>query len=268
MAIRTNKASQPHASLAGASVIVTRPSASSTGLKQRVRALGGEAIGLPGLSLRAVADAATARRALRLAQGAHVVIFVSPAAVRFAYALLPKLRFGRDICVCALGAATAQALRRHGVVEVEYPRTRHDSEGLLALAALEKLRGRRVALIGAAGGRDMLPRELRARGARLECMHVYLRRPPRLDRRHHAAIESATAPLITLISSVEILVNLHAILPAALFARLAVGDCVVSSLRVAQAARRLGCARVHVAVSATSVAMLAAACAALARHRL
>jgi uroporphyrinogen-III synthase len=205
---------------------------------------------------------------LKHAQGANLVIFVSPAAVRFAYALLPKLRFGRDICVCALGAATAQALHRHGVAEVQYPRARHDSEGLLALAVLKKLRGRTVALIGAAGGREVLPRELRARGARLECVHVYLRRSPRLDRRHHAAIESATAPLITLISSVDILVNLHAILPAALFARLAVGDWVVSSSRVAQAARRLGCARVHIAASATSEAMLAAACAALAHHRL
>ena len=91
-------------SLAGASVIVTRPAATAADLRRRVRALGGNPLGLPGMLLRANADVA-AKKTLAAARAADIAIFVSPAAVKFAFLLNPKLRFAR----CAVGAATARA---------------------------------------------------------------------------------------------------------------------------------------------------------------
>ncbi len=254
--------------LAGASVVITRPPASAASIRRRVRALGGTPIGIPGSALGAVADATAARRQLRLARAADIVVFVSPAAVRFAWNLLPGLRFARTTKVLAPGAGSVRALRRRGVAEAAYPAQRQDSEGLLALPQLGRVRRARVAVIGAAGGRDLLPRELRARGARLHPVEVYRRRAPRLDRRHFLRLESAAGPLISLFSSAEALTHLHAQLPAPLFARLAANECIVSSNRLAEVARTLGFARVHVAASPAPAALLAAACAALARHRL
>ena len=72
--------------LAGASVIVTRPAASAAPLKRRIRALGGNAIALPVLALRRVVDTAAAKATLRQARDAEIVVFVSPAAVKFAFA--------------------------------------------------------------------------------------------------------------------------------------------------------------------------------------
>ena len=254
--------------LAGATLVVTRPSASAQSLKRRIRALGGNALGLPGVTLRAVPDRGTLRAQLGAARNADVVVFVSPAAVRFAFAAHARLRFARATLVCAVGAATARALGRRGVARVRWPQQRQDSEGLLALPELARLRGKRVVLVGAPGGRELLAETLRARRAKLTHVHVYTRAAPRYTRAQIGALERAAPPLVTLLSSAEVLANLRATLPLDLFARLAAGELVVSSARLAAAARASLFANVHVASSALPADLLDAARLALARHRL
>ena len=263
-----SRAAAPTELFAGATLIVTRPAALSVALKRRIVAQGGAALSLPGIGLRATPGPAATRAALRKARNADMAIFISPIAVRYAFALLPTLGFARATRVCAMGAGTARALARRGVRGVIWPTTRQDSEGLLALPEFARLRGRRVVLIGAPGGRDVLPGTLRARAALLQSIHVYQRSAPRLTRRHFDALALAAPPLLTLLSSAEALHNLRAQLPVPLFARLAAGDAIVSSLRLAQAARRVGFARTHIAASAGVIDMLGAANLALAQHRL
>jgi len=253
--------------LAGATLVVTRPSGSADALKRRIRALGGAALGLPGLRLQPATDPALARRALDAARSSDIAVFVSPAAVRFAFALRPRLRFARGTVVCAIGAATARALARHGIRDALHP-ARQDSEGLLALPQLQSLRGKRVALIGAPGGRELLAQTLRERRARVTPVHVYARAAPRYRRAQLAALEHAPTPLVTLLSSAEVLDNLRASLPLDLFARLAAGELVASSERLAGAARASLFGNVHVAASALPADLVAGALAALARHRL
>jgi len=269
MVTRTpKKRSRSVGPLAGASVIVTRPSATATALRRRVQALGGNAVGLPGISLRVTQESVRARKQLRAAQSADIVIFTSPAAVRFAFALLPRLRMRRTTQVCVPGSGSARALQRRGVKNVTHPAGRCDSEGLLELPVFARPRNRRVALIGAPGGRDVLPRELRARGAQVELVEVYERARPRLNRRHLHALEIAPTPLVSLFSSADALTNLHAVLSPVLFAHLSANDCVVSSARIAEIAHTLGFARVHVAASAEPAALLDRARIVMALHRL
>jgi len=258
---------EPAGPLAGASVIVTRPAASAAPLKRRIRTLGGSVIALPVIALRRTPDIVAAQTALRQARDADIVVFVSPAAVKFAVALRP-LRFARATRVCAIGAATARALTRRGVRNVLFPRERQDSEGLLALPELQNLRGRRVALIGAPDGRDLLAQTLRGRRARLSEIHVYRRVPARLSARQRAALEQAPRPLLTLLTSAQTLAALRAQLPLTLFARLAEGELIVSSERLAEAARHSLFGNVHIAASPLPHDLLATAQQALARHRL
>ena len=253
--------------LAGASVIVTRPAASAAPLRRRIRALGGNAIALSAIALRRVADKAAAQAALRQTRAADIVIFVSPASVEFAFALR-QLRFPRATRVCAIGAATARALERRRVRGVLFPHERQDSEGLLALPELQKLRGKHVALIGAPDGRELLAHTLRARRARVAEVHVYQRVAARFGPRQFATLELAAAPLLTLLTSAQALANLRAQLPLPLFARLAGGELIVSSVRLAEAARRSLFANVHIAASPLPRDLLTAAAQALARHRL
>jgi uroporphyrinogen-III synthase len=254
--------------LAGATVVVTRPSASSAPMKRRIAALGGRALGLPGTRVWPADDALAVRHALRAARTADVVIFVSPNAVRHAFSILSDLRFARSSRICAVGAGTARALQRRGIRDVLWPRSRQDSEGLLALPELAMVRGLRVVLVDAPQGRDLLPRGLRTRGAAVEHIPVYRRGGARLDRRHFVALAEAAAPLFVQLSSAESLVHLHERLPAALFEKLVRAEAIASSQRIATAARALGWRRVHIAASAGPVAMLAATTIAVARHRL
>jgi uroporphyrinogen-III synthase len=241
--------------LAGVGVVITRPAATARPLARQVLALGGSPVLVPGLSLRGVADAEAARGALVQALGDELVVFTSPAAVRFAARLMP---LATRATVVAVGQGTAMALRRLGIV-VEAPARRQDSEGLLELEALAAIEGRHVALIGAAGGRGLLRDELTARGAHLREVHVYRRVPPRLDRRHVEALLDLPGRAVVLLSSAEALANLHRSLPAPVWERLRRTVAVVSSERLRDIALAAGFADVAVAASAMPGDLLDAA---------
>jgi uroporphyrinogen-III synthase len=237
----------------GRVVVITRPAGTASALARQVRALGGVPLLLPGLSLRAAADREAARAALDRALRDELLLFTSPAAVRFAAALRPLATRAQ---VFAVGQGTAAALRRHGL-DAQAPR-RQDSEGLLDLPALREPRGRSVALVGAAGGRGLLRERLVARGAQLREVHVYARVAPRLDRRHLEPLLRLPPDARVLLSSGEALDNLRAILPPPAWSRLRAAVAVASSERLAALARAAGFAEVRVAASAQADAMLAA----------
>jgi uroporphyrinogen-III synthase len=249
MAATTN-----HESLRGRTVVITRPAGTATAMAQQVRALGGVPLLLPGLALRAVADAAVARAELRVALADDLLIFTSPAAVRFA-ARLSSLQ--TTAAVLAVGEGTAKALRRH-CIEAQTP-SRQDSEGVLAHPLLRDVRGRRVALIGAPGGRGVLREQLALRHAVLRDVHVYRRVPPRLDRRHVDALLRLPSSALVLLSSAEALQNLTQQLSASALEALRAATAVVSSERLAMAAWAAGFTRIVQARSALTANLLDAA---------
>jgi uroporphyrinogen-III synthase len=243
------------ADLSGRTVVITRPAGTATALARRVRAGAGVPLLLPGLALHGVDDPTAARAGLRAALADDLLIFTSPAAVRHAAMLLP---LATAAGVLAVGQGTARALRRHGIAAPLTP-SRQDSEGLLEHPALHDLRGRRVALIGAPGGRGVLREQLLARGARLREVHVYRRVLPRLNRRHVEALMRLPASACVLLSSAEAVQNLHDLLPPSAWTRLCAATAVVSSERLAVAVRAAGFTRTVLAASALSADLLDAA---------
>lgn len=251
--------------LAGATLLVTRPAGTARALVARIRALGGTPLLLPGLSVRTTRDAAVASRLRTSAFDDW--IFTSPAAVRACFALAPSLRLPRRARAFAVGAGTRRALARRGVAALA-PESGADSEALLAMPALAAVRGRRIALVGAPGGRNLIAPALRERGARVEAIDVYERRAARLTRRHFDALAAAPTPWITLLSSAEALANLCERLPPGLAAGWRAQPVVVASERLAALARAQGFDDVGIARSALGADLLAAAARRLARHRL
>ncbi len=241
--------------LRGRVLVITRPVGTAGALAQRVRALGGMPVLLPGLALRGPDDVAAVRAALAVGLAGELVIFTSPAAVRHAAALAP-LR--TRAVVLAVGQGTARALRRHAVPDPLAP-NQQDSEGLLEHPLLQDLHDRRVTLVGAPGGRGILRGQLAARGARLCEVQVYRRVPPRLDRRHVTALMGLPRSARVLLSSNEALQNLCRLLPPPALARLRAATAVVSSERLAAAARSAGFTRIELATSALADDLLAAA---------
>jgi uroporphyrinogen-III synthase len=225
-------------------------------MSRRVRKLGGIPVSVPGLSLRATEDASAVDADLRRALEGDVLIFTSPAAVRFAADVLP---LATRATVIAVGRGTARALRTAKLADVRFPETSQDSEGVLGLPELADVHGRRVALVGAPGGRGVLRTQLVARGAVLDEIHVYHRVAPRLDRRHIDPLLKLTRRSAVLLSSAEALDHLHRALIAPAWRRLVQAVAVVSSERLRDVAVQVGFQRVVVAASAMPADLLAAA---------
>ncbi len=241
--------------LAAVRIAITRPAGTGNTLVRRVRALGGTPLLVPGSSLRAADDAKATRETLKIALTSDVVIFTSPAAVSHAQQLAPLRSRARML---APGPGTLHALRRAGCTDVTAP-PREDSEGLLALAVLQNVRGKRIGIIGAPGGRGLLARALSRRGAHVMHAHVYRRLPARLDRRHTEALRNdGRKPLYVLLSSAEALGHLLAGLPCDARRTLLAGCAVVSSERLAAIVRKARFSRVVRSESARPADMLAA----------
>lgn len=197
-----------------------------------------------------------AARSLAAALDGDVLVFTSPAAVRFAARLAP---LNTRASVLAVGQGTARVLRQHGVQAPLAPAQQQNSEGLLAHPAVADLRGKQVTLIGAPGGRGVLRDELAALAGRFDEIHVYRRVAPRWRRHQLDAVCALSPHARVLLSSAEALENLRTGLPADAFTRLREAVAVVSSERLAQAARAAGFARVVPANSALAADLLDAA---------
>ncbi|QAU25458.1 uroporphyrinogen-III synthase [Dyella sp. M7H15-1] len=245
----------PYATLAGCTMVITRPAGTGSALARQVRRLGGTPLLLPGLSLHAVPVSEALRAAWRAAQHDEFMIFTSPAAVRYAMALGPCDAHG---VVIAVGQGTAGALRRHGM-DAQMPAERQASEGVLQLPVMEHLQGRHVALVTAPGGRGLLQEQIAARGASLREVYVYRRGAPRLHRRHIDAVLHLPSSACVLLSSGEAMQHLMERLPDVAWQRLCHLTTIVSSERLAEQARAAGFKQVQMAASAGPADMLATA---------
>ena len=216
-------------------MISLRPSGEHGPVRRQAERFGARTFALS--TLRLVPQ--PAGEALAQALRCPLVIATSPAAVRFAQAQRDlRQRAGQQWF--APGGGTAAALRRAGIGQVQSPDRGAGAEPLLARAALQSLAGRRVGLLTAPGGRELLPDTLRERGAQLVSAQVYRREPLRPTSARLRALAALPARSALLVSSGEALASLWDSLDQRGREVLRTRPCVVSSPRLAAQARRLG----------------------------
>jgi len=244
--------------LAGTTVISLRPVGAHEGMRRAASARGAALLPLSPWRLDLRDDART-RAALAAALGAPRVVFTSPVAVSAARRL-ERLRPADGATWLAVGNGTAAALRTEGIDAVAPARM--DSEGLLALPALQQVQGLAVGLVTAPGGRGELAPALQRRGAHVLRADVYERMPVPLPAPDLAALRALEGPAWLALGSGAALDALLVGLPADAVARLQQAVVVAPSERLAAHARGLGFARVLVAASAMPDDLLAVAAAA------
>ena len=236
--------------LDGAGILITRPARQAAGLAQQIAALGGTPMVFPAIVILPPRD----RRALDAAQR-HLdeydyAIFVSANAVE--YGVGDRASWSSRLRVFAPGPGTAAALAAVGIHDVRNPSTSMDSEGLLALAELTDVSGKRVLILRGSGGRELLGSTLTARGASVDYVECYARAKPTASA---AGLEEALRERridATTLTSSEGLDNLWDVLGADARARFAATPAFVPHPRIAERARAVGIASVIVTDPADS----------------
>lgn len=145
------------------SVIVTRPEGQAENLIALLDKNNIKAIHVPALSIHF--------KKTIVSSHSDIIIFTSSNAVLGFFNSKNDLE---NSVVMAIGDATRQALNERGVASVRMP-TNFSSEGLLQLAELQAVKNKTITIVAGEGGRDLLEKELMARGAKCTRLAVYHR---------------------------------------------------------------------------------------------
>lgn len=164
--------------LAGCRLLVTRPAGQAEELITEIGRRGGDAVHLPLIEIGPAPEPAVVEAAIAAAWSFDWIVFASVNGVRAFHTCLRNT--GRDpralgtARLAAIGPATRAALEACGLACDLIP-SRYQSEGVIE--AIADSPPRRFLLIRADKGRDVLQRELEARGHEVEQVAAYSSRP-------------------------------------------------------------------------------------------
>jgi uroporphyrinogen III methyltransferase/synthase len=179
--------------LLGRRIVVTRARAQASGLAARLAALGAEVVEAPAIRIEP-RDGPELRAALGAVGDYALICFTSANGARlFADALKDAGRDARSIHgrVAAVGPATAAELEQRLGIVPDVVSERSLAEGLVEALADEPVEGRKVLVVRAVEGRDVLAAALRDRGAELDEVAVYATVPEDVPPEQRSALERA-----------------------------------------------------------------------------
>ena len=171
-------------SLAGVRVLVGRARHQANALSAGLRKLRAEVIEIPFIEIRKPRSYQPLDAALKRLGEYHWLILTSVNGVDAVWARMKKLDLRKtlfkDLKIAAIGPATSEAIKKHGLRVALVP------ESYVAESVVESLRsqikGKRVLLARARVARDVIPRQLRNLGARVDVVEAYETVIPRSSR--------------------------------------------------------------------------------------
>ncbi|MBX6340915.1 MAG: uroporphyrinogen-III synthase, partial [Thermomicrobiaceae bacterium] len=173
-------------------------------LSDLLHAAGATPVPLPAIEIVPPADLGPLDAAARDLERYDWVVFTSANGVDALVARLDALGRGADAFshsrIAAIGAATAERLRAHGLRADLVP-PRYVAEEVLAALVAHGVAGRRVLLPRAEVARDILPAGLRAAGAEVDVVVAYRTRQPAPDPEALRLLEAGAIDVVTLTSS-------------------------------------------------------------------
>jgi uroporphyrinogen-III synthase len=208
--MRSNTKSGRAGPLSGVRVLVGRARHQASVLSSGLRDLGAEVLEIPFIEIRKPQSYKALDTALKSLSEYDWLILTSVNGVDALWERLRKLRLGgktmrnltQQMKIAAIGPATRQAIEQHGVKVHVVPKE-YVAESVVACLR-RKVKGKRVLLARARVARDVIPRELRKLGARVDVVEAYETVIPQSSRlRLRAALRSSRRQLdvITFTSS-------------------------------------------------------------------
>lgn len=170
--------------LFGKRVLMTRAKEQAGELASLLAGYGAEALEAPTIKIVPPLDWALIDQALCKLETYHWIMFTSVNGVdRFMTRLWAKGLDSRCLAgrqLCCIGPRTAQELEKYGVKADLIP-TDYQAEGVLDALAQQNLKETRILIPRAEVARELLPEELRARGAYVDVIPVYRTVTPAQD---------------------------------------------------------------------------------------
>jgi len=162
-------------------VLVTRPATQATALLDHIHGIGAIPIPFPLLKIEELPFDYESKQIVMNLDAFDCAIFISGNAVEFGIHRIESYwpQFPLSLKWFSVGKATAQKLADHGISVISP--ARETSEGLLELAELEAVKGKKILIVRGLGGRELLANCLRERGASVQYLNVYRRDPEPWD---------------------------------------------------------------------------------------
>jgi len=246
--------------LSHATILVTRPRAQSAALTEQLENAGARVVHFPVIDiapLDLMDDGGAVRRIIEQLDSYAIAIFISSNAVIHADRIVRDLQgdWPRRLRYAVIGPASAGALADIGLQAEICPAEQFNSEGLLALPAMQQVRGKQILIFRGKGGRETLAEELRRRGAHVDYAEVYQRRRPsaHLDDLPQGQRDSINAIIV---ASNESLQNLYDLAGERWRTWLQTMPLVVISRRSEALAGDLGFKHIVIAKQATNEALV------------
>ncbi len=162
--------------LFGKRIVITRMREQALALRQALAELGAQVVEIPSIEIRNPASWEPLDEAIRRLEEFNYLLVTSVHGVRN---FLERLNIcGRDVrdlkglLIGAIGPATAAEFAKTGV-RVDFIPTEYRAEGLLGVLGNQNLRGKAFLIPRAKVARDLVPRVLTERGARVEVVEAY-----------------------------------------------------------------------------------------------
>jgi uroporphyrinogen-III synthase len=181
--------------------LITRPRHQSQRLCAQIEQSGGLCILLPAIAINPFSVVEVKGAIIQLPQPIDKIIFTSANAV---YPVMPFWSKIKAASTFAIGSGTARALADFNISAIVPESDTFNSKGILALSAMQALKGQYIVIFTGADGRMELADELTKREATVKKIAVYERQMPALKRKF--PLNEAICLIVT--TSLESLTNL------------------------------------------------------------
>ena len=168
--------------LTGKTILITRARGQSSEFSARLRERGAEVVEFPTIEIVPPLHWEEMDRAIDRLDAYEWIIFTSVNGVSFFLQRLNEKRnepgFPTSPKVCAIGPATAKELKKNGI-GVDYTPKEYVAEAILEGFEKMNVRGKRILLARVKKARDILPKGLKAMGAKVDVVEAYRTLKPR-----------------------------------------------------------------------------------------
>ncbi len=204
--------------LAGVRVAVTREADKISRLADLLKRRGAVTLSCPAIEAEMIARSPGLARVLGRLAGYDWVVFTSATGVAAFFGILRRRGLDASAIACAfanarfavIGPGTAEALKRYGRRRANIVPRKYIAESLSR--AIGSVKGLRVLIPRAEVARDVLPKRLSARGAKVTVLNTYRTRPCLAGlRRLRRAISADSIGAVTFTSSSTVTFSMRAL---------------------------------------------------------